>query len=416
LTQYYGIGHNSMDNYIAMISGQSPNPITQQDCPFFASFVRDRDRIASLRHRLRRLENDIDPDVEDQKDVSSDWEVAMKAYAKATLKSPEVVRSGLDTDGQAIGAGCVYPPTVLTISDQFRSANGSWNEHEGSKVMHWKAYMENMTEKCQHPELDTVDSTYTAKGDQYATRHNPFAYFQSLIGKGNTRIGDCYENDVPLGTGDPEQEGLAKDLQTEESTPNYAFITPNLCSDGHNDPCINRSARRLGGFPAIYGFLNKWLPIIEQSIAFRDGGAIFITFDEADVPKEFDVKADVYLAHHVHDGTSEWSRNTSFCCGEDAHRGPNTEYPGLAGIGGGRIGAIVLSPFVKPGGVDGTKYNHYGLLASLEDQFGLKRLGFAKQVDSTLFQDTALFDNTTLESVSTEIPQECKDAVHGPDL
>jgi phosphatidylinositol-3-phosphatase len=29
---YYGIGHNSLDNYIAMISGQSPNPATQDDC------------------------------------------------------------------------------------------------------------------------------------------------------------------------------------------------------------------------------------------------------------------------------------------------------------------------------------------------------------------------------------------------
>ena len=29
LTNYYAIGHFSLDNYIAMISGQSPNPDTQ---------------------------------------------------------------------------------------------------------------------------------------------------------------------------------------------------------------------------------------------------------------------------------------------------------------------------------------------------------------------------------------------------
>src|SRR5215471_13798111 len=33
LTNYWGIGHNSLDNYIAMISGQAPNPVTQMDCP-----------------------------------------------------------------------------------------------------------------------------------------------------------------------------------------------------------------------------------------------------------------------------------------------------------------------------------------------------------------------------------------------
>lgn len=31
LSQYYGIGHWSLDNYIAMISGQAPNAITQAE-------------------------------------------------------------------------------------------------------------------------------------------------------------------------------------------------------------------------------------------------------------------------------------------------------------------------------------------------------------------------------------------------
>jgi hypothetical protein len=35
LTNYWGIGHNSLDNYIAMISGQAPNPVTQMDCRVF---------------------------------------------------------------------------------------------------------------------------------------------------------------------------------------------------------------------------------------------------------------------------------------------------------------------------------------------------------------------------------------------
>src|SRR4051812_22005408 len=31
--QYYGIGHESLDDYIAMISGQAPNGVTQADSP-----------------------------------------------------------------------------------------------------------------------------------------------------------------------------------------------------------------------------------------------------------------------------------------------------------------------------------------------------------------------------------------------
>ena len=44
LTQYYGIGHFSNDNYIAMISGQAPNPLNQADCQSFADFPPRRDR------------------------------------------------------------------------------------------------------------------------------------------------------------------------------------------------------------------------------------------------------------------------------------------------------------------------------------------------------------------------------------
>ena len=44
LTQYYGIGHASLDNYIAEISGQAPNPTTQGDCLNYIEFVVDRHR------------------------------------------------------------------------------------------------------------------------------------------------------------------------------------------------------------------------------------------------------------------------------------------------------------------------------------------------------------------------------------
>src|SRR5882724_11356972 len=33
LPNYYGIGHNSADNYIAMVSGQPPTPSSKNDCP-----------------------------------------------------------------------------------------------------------------------------------------------------------------------------------------------------------------------------------------------------------------------------------------------------------------------------------------------------------------------------------------------
>ena len=37
IPNYYGIGHSSLDNYIAMISGQAPNEATRADCGIFSA-------------------------------------------------------------------------------------------------------------------------------------------------------------------------------------------------------------------------------------------------------------------------------------------------------------------------------------------------------------------------------------------
>ena len=52
LSRFYGIGHFSLDNYLAMISGQAPNTATQGDCAVFSDFV------ASARHgeRIERFD------------------------------------------------------------------------------------------------------------------------------------------------------------------------------------------------------------------------------------------------------------------------------------------------------------------------------------------------------------------------
>ena len=71
--------------------------------------------------------------------------------------------------------------------------------------------------------------------------------------------------------------------------------------------------------------------------------------------------------------------DSSACCGE--RPGPNSPDPGgpMPGPGGGRVGAVIVSPFVQPGSVNATPYNHYSLLRTIEDLFGLGHLGFAGQ-------------------------------------
>jgi hypothetical protein len=281
---YYGVTHMSLGNYLAMVSGQGSNPLTQADCPLFL----------------------------------------------------DIVPGSIAADGQATGVGCVYPPAVKTIADQLAGAG-----------LTSKGYMEDMgngkgqPQTCRHPAIGGQDPTQSARpGDQYAARHNPFVYFHSIIDSPQ-----CAQNDVPL-------DRLPADLATAATTPNYSFISPNLCNDGHDTKCAGGGA---GGLAGADRFLREWVPRILASPAYRADGLLAVVFDEAE------------------------SGDSSACCGEPAF--PNTITNGglTPGPGGGRTGAVLLSPFIDPGTLNLTAYNHFALLRSVEDLFGLGHLGYAAQ-------------------------------------
>jgi phosphatidylinositol-3-phosphatase len=296
LTHYYGVGHNSLDNYIGMISGQAPNEATQRDCPIFSNFA--------------------------------------------------LARPALDAHGQAIGTGCVYPAMVKTIADQLEASGRTW-----------RGYMEDMGNDpakehatCGHPPIgDTDNTTKREPGDQYATKHNPFVYFHTVL----DNPARCNAHVVNL-------RQLTTDLASAATTPNYVFITPNLCNDGHDGPCIDHAP---GGLVQIDQFLRKWVPAITASPAFAQDGVLIITFDEASGPP---------------------GQDSSACCGELPLPGQH-QPPGGDGPGGGRVGAVIISPFVKGGTVTDQPYNHYSMLRWVEDQFGLPHLGYAAEPGLAVF-------------------------------
>ncbi|MGD0473396.1 MAG: alkaline phosphatase family protein [Candidatus Velthaea sp.] len=214
----------------------------------------------------------------------------------------------------------------------------------------------------------------------HAARHNPFVYFHSLVDSGA-----CAKNVVPL-----NDKTLAADLASIATRPNYAFITPNLCNDGHDVPC------RMPGSPSTLAdenaFLQEWVPIIVHSPAFQADGLLMITFDESGAALG---SADGNTA--IHDGSA--------CCNEPG--GANTQLPGLGRLpaleiahgllppdeyastvghsGGGRTGTVLVSPFIKPGTVSAVAYNHYSTLRTIEDYFSLSHLGYAAYPGTTDF-------------------------------
>ncbi len=202
---------------------------------------------------------------------------------------------------------------------------------------------------CRHPSIGETDPTLGARpGDMYATRHDPFVYFHSVIDSPS-----CATNVVDF-------TALTTDLASVATTPNLSYITPNLCHDGHDSPCVDGQP---GGLVSADAWLQAQVPAILASPAFQQDGLLIITFDEAEA---------------VGDQT-----DASACC--NTPPSPNAAMPGLTGPGGGRVGALVLGPSVKPGTSNPTPYNHYALLCSIEDVFKVDHLGFAGAPGLTCF-------------------------------
>ena len=242
----------------------------------------------------------------------------------------DFVQTGTVAPQQAVGNGCVYPADVKTVADQLEA-----------KGLTWRGYMEDMSTPCRHPATNAPDDTQKAKvGDQYAARHNPFVYFHSI-----TDSPSCAANDVDLSQ-------LTTDLSTAATTRNLTYITPNLCNDAHDSPCVDG---RQGGLVTADQWLSSWVPKILASPAFKKDGLLVVTFDEAD---------------------TESPDGAAACCGEGP--GPNSPLPGIYGMGGGRTGTVLVSPFLEPGTLNNTGYNHYSLLRTIENTFGLAPLGYAE--------------------------------------
>jgi hypothetical protein len=259
----------------------------------------------------------------------------------------DVMPGTIGPDGQAMGSGVVYPTTVATIANQLEE-----------KSLTWKGYMEDMangppeeSKTCRHPEPNASDPTQSAReGDQYAARHNPFVFFHSIID-----FPTCDRNDV-------DYTQFPKDLMSADTTPNYSFITPNLCNDGHDEPCEFGAGP--GGLESINIWLQKNVPMILASPAYADGGLLIVTFDEAEA--------------------EGGEGDASACCNEKSANTPNAGAL-TPGPGGGKVGAVLLSPYIRPGTVVKQAYNHYSLLRSIEDLFGLEHLGYAESPNPGAF-------------------------------
>lgn len=278
LTNYRTLGSADLPDHLAFIGGQPPNADTRSNCPVF---------------------REIPP----------------------TAKPNE--------DGEITKSGCVFPNTVITLGDQLTASARTW-----------RGYIEDLDKgtppksACRRPGSDAADDTLRARpGDGYATRHNPFVYYHSLLD-----LGDCDANDGPLAR-------LETDLQAEKTTPNYAYIAPSLCNDGTETPCADGAP---GGLPAADAFLATWVPKILASPAYKRNGLVIVTF-------------------------------AGNAAGPAAGAKPGDPV---------RQGTLLLSRFAQAGATEDAAHDPYSLLRSVQDLFGVKPL--ARSAKAPSFSETVL--------------------------
>ncbi len=298
LARWYGVAHEQLANGIALLSGQGPTPATAANCPTYS----------------------------------------------------DVAPAAAGSEGQTLGEGCVYPATTPTLPGQLEVKHHSW-----------RAYVQGIGEPggavapCAHPLAGAADPTSVspstpagtpAPAGPYATFRNPFVYFHSL-----TDSPECAKDDVGL-------SALGDDLKSAARTPSLSYVVPDRCHDGSPGPCPGGGA---GGLPAADGWLKEVVPKILAAPAYKHGGLLVITVDEAPSGGEF--------------------ADSSSCCGQPAQF-PNMPAPSgsaaaLGPAGGGQVGALLLSPYVKGGVISQAQYNHFSLLRTIEDLFELKHIGYA---------------------------------------
>src|SRR5689334_14660191 len=110
----------------------------------------------------------------------------------------------------------------------------------------WRAYMDAMGEPCK-----------MTSALPYSAHHNPFLYYKSLV----SDKARCEDRVVDF------EKNFDKDLA--DDTFRYMWITPDMCHDMHD--CDAQTAD---------AWLKKTIDKIMASPGYKNGGAIFVLFDE----------------------------------------------------------------------------------------------------------------------------------------
>jgi phosphatidylinositol-3-phosphatase len=196
----------------------------------------------------------------------------------------------------------------------------------------WKAYMQSFS-------LCATPFDHACGNQLYERKHNPFISYQD-VQTNPSRVANIvdfsqFANDLANGT-----------------VPDYSWISPDQCHDMHgraatpSDPCDFSQVQAL--ISVGDAFVMNTVNAIMNSTAWNGNSVIFITWDESDFTGS---------------GFQGFG-DDSGCC--DAP----------AGQGGGRTVMLTISHSDHSARTSNAAYNHYSMLATIQDGWNLDCLGF----------------------------------------
>ena len=226
----------------------------------------------------------------------------------------------------------------------------------------WAAYMQAMPSAGYLP-----DNWPASGGALYASKHNPFILYNDI------RLNPSRAADIKPYT------DIAADLNGP-NPPRYVWISPDQCTDLHGGvstaiagypetPCPYSNVAGDANDEALKAkadaFVKTAVQTIMSSKAWTGHSVIFITADESD--------------YDGSDASDNFYLSTAGCCDSPYIPAGDPEisssWPGGV-YGGGSAPMVVISRLGPRHATDSTPSNHYSMLLTIEEGFGLGKLGY----------------------------------------
>lgn len=347
-TNYYGIGHPSLTNYLEMVGGS--NFGVQSDN------ASDWHNTSCANNLVTGVANTDTPKTSAICPISGTGTDAATPAVDITNETHGL--PGMNNIDGIRSIPAANDISGKTIADQLFEARSSWKSYQenlpldgADGVTYSDGVYTNKTDFSAIQPAQNPPLTSAGMVDLYAGKHNPFAYFKSVQQGKNSGL--SLANTV----GFEGYNGLYADLSSGK-VPTFSFIAPNQCNDQHGrgnaGPFCNYDAdpagtagTQAGANPALIKrgdvAVSRIVTAIKNSPVWSEGNnAIVVLWDE-----------------------------------NDYSVAPNTN----------QVALIVDTNYGVGGKRSGTYYNHFSLLKSLESGFGLPCLNHACDADVQVMSD-----------------------------